>query len=76
MCLCAQLLSHVQPFATLWTVDCQPPLFMGVFQILEWVVLSSSTHLPNPGINPESPASLALQVDSLPLSNQGNPDEI
>ena len=37
--LCAQLLNHVQPFVTPWTVPCQPPLFMGILQarILEWV---------------------------------------
>ena len=27
-CVCAQLLSHVQPFAMLWTVACQAPLSM------------------------------------------------
>ena len=33
-----------------------------VFQarILEWVVISSSGDLPEPGIEPESPASSAL----------------
>ena len=28
--------------------------------------------LPNPGMEPESTASLALQVDSLPLSHRGS----
>ena len=34
----------------------------GVFQarILEWVAISSPGNLPNPGIEPESPASPAL----------------
>ena len=27
--ICAEVLSHVQFFATLWTVACQAPLFMG-----------------------------------------------
>ena len=36
----------------------------GIFQtrILEWVAMPSSRDLPNPGIEPESPA---LQADSL-----------
>ena len=39
--MCAQSLSCVQFFATLWTVAHQTPLFMGFFQArtLEWVVL-------------------------------------
>ena len=41
---CLYLFSHVQLFATLWTVACQVPLFMGFFQarILEWVAISFS----------------------------------
>ena len=31
--------------------------------------------LPNPGIEPPSPESLALQAASLPLSHQGSPTE-
>ena len=40
----AQLFSHVQLFATPWTVACQGPLTMGILQarILEWVAISSS----------------------------------
>ena len=30
--MCVQLLSHVQLFITLWTVDCQAPLSMGFFR--------------------------------------------
>ena len=39
-----QLLSHVRLFATPWTVACQAPLSMGIFQaiILEWVAISLS----------------------------------
>ena len=42
---------------------CQAPLFMGILQarILEWVAISSSEGLPDPGIEPRSPA---LQADS------------
>ena len=43
-----------------------------IFQarILEWVVISFSRDLPDPGIEPESPV---LQVDSLPLNHLGIP---
>ena len=39
-----QSLSHVRLFATPWTVACQAPLSMGIFQaiILEWVAMPSS----------------------------------
>ena len=30
--------------------------------------------LPDPGIEPESPAAPVLQTDSLPLSHQGSTD--
>ena len=44
--------------ATLWTVARQAPLSMGFFQarMLEWVAISSSGDLPDPGIEPVSPA--------------------
>ena len=56
---------RVQLFATLWTVGHQAPLSMG-FSRQEYS--SGLPHflpgdLPNPGIEPASPA---LQVDSLP----------
>ena len=35
--------------------------------------MPSSGDLPNPGIEPMSPASLALREDSLPLNHQGSP---
>ena len=73
--MCAQLLSHVRPFATPRT-DCSPlgSSVHGVFQagILEWVAISFSGDLPDPGIEPRSPA---LQADSLPtepLEKPGN----
>ena len=59
-------------------MDCSPPgsFVPGVFpaRILEWVAISSSGDLPNPGIELVSSVSPALQVDSLPLSYQGSPD--
>ena len=44
----------------------------GILQarILEWVAFPSPGDLPNPGIEPRSPA---LQVDSLPAESQGKP---
>ena len=42
-------------------------------RILEWVAVPSSRDLPEPGIEPASPASPALQVDSWPL---GKPTEL
>ena len=42
--VCTQLLSHVQLFATPWTVAYQVPLSMGILQarIQEWVAMPSS----------------------------------
>ena len=57
-------------------MDCSPPgsSVHGILQarILEWVAMPSSRDLPDPGIEPESPAVPALQADSLPLSLQGS----
>ena len=38
----AHALSCVQLFVTLWTVAHLAPLIHGIFQILEWVAISSS----------------------------------
>ena len=56
------MLSHVQLFETPWTVACQVPLSMIFFQarILEWVAISYSRDLPDPGIKPTSLVSSAL----------------
>ena len=58
-------LSCVRLFATPWTVAYQAPLSM-VFSRQEYwsgLPLSSPGALPNPGIEPRSPA---LQADALP----------
>ena len=51
---------------------CDPMVYTvhGILQarILDWVALCSPGDLPNPGIEPRSPA---LQVDSLPAKPQG-----
>ena len=53
-------------------MDCSPPdsSVHGVLQtrILEWVAISFSRDLPNPGVEPGSPV---LQADSFWLSQQG-----
>ena len=64
-------LSHVLLFCN--PMDCSLPgsSVHGVSQarILEWVAISFSRDLPDPGI----PCLLHWQVDSLPLSHQGSP---
>ena len=71
VCVCYSL-SHVQLFATLWTVAFQAPLSMGFSRQENWSGLSfpSSGDPPDPGIKPRSPA---LQADPLLLSHQGSP---
>ena len=46
----------------------------GIFQakVLEWVAIPSPGDLPEPGIEPRSPA---LQADALPSEPPGKPDE-
>ena len=60
--------SRVQLFATLWTVARQVPLSMGFSRQEYWSGLPflPPGDLPDPGIEPLSPASPALQTDSLP----------
>ena len=56
------VLSHVQLFAALWTVAHQPPLSMEFSRQEYWreYIFPSPRDLPDPGIKPTSPASLAL----------------
>ena len=67
--------SHVQLFATPWTVTHQAPLSMEFSRQEYWSELPfpSPGDLPDPGISPMSPASPALQADSLLLSHHGSP---
>ena len=53
-----------------WTVALQAPLSMGFPRQEHWSGLPfpSAEDLPDPGIEPASPVSPALQADSLPLS--------
>ena len=69
------LLSHfsrVRLYVTPWTAAHQVSLSMGFSRQEYWSGLQCSPpgDLPNPGIEPGSPA---LQADPLPLSHQGSP---
>ena len=74
-CVCVlSCFSHVQLFANLWTIAHQAALPMAFSRQEYWSEspCPPPEGLPDPGIEPESPASLALQADSLPLSHLGN----
>ena len=70
----AQSLSHVRLFATSWTVAHQAPLSMGCprQEYCSGLLFPPPGDLSNPGIEPKSPGSPALQVDSLSLSHLGS----
>ena len=70
-CLRSESLSHVWLFAIPWTVAFQAPLSVEFSRQEYWSELPflSSEDLPDPGIEPESPA---LQADSLPSEPPGN----
>ena len=65
-----KLLSRVQLFATPWTVTYQASLSMGFYKQEYWSGLPfpSPGDLPNPGIEPWSPA---LPADALPSEPSG-----
>ena len=66
--------SRVRLFATLWTVAHQAPLSMGFSrqEYLSGLPSPSLGGLPDPGMEPSSPASLALQAESLLLGHGGS----
>ena len=66
-------LSRVRLFVTLWTVAHQAPLSMGFSRQEYWsgLLFPSPGDLPNPGIEPGSPA---LQADALSSEPPGNPN--
>ena len=74
LCMCC-CFSHVWLFVTLWAIAFQAPQSMEFSRQGYWSGLPCPPpgDLPNPGIEPESPASPALQEDSLLLSHRGNP---
>ena len=72
MLLLINCFSHVQLFVT-WTIACQALLSMGFSRQEYWSELPCLPpgNLPNPGIEPTSPVSPALQADSLPTEPSG-----
>ena len=72
---CVKSLSHVQLFATPWTVAYQAPLSMGFSRQEHWSELPfpSPGDLPDPGTEPGSPI---LQADSLPSEPSGKRVEL
>ena len=72
MLLLFSLLSHVQLFATPWTVAHQAPLSVGVHrqEYCSEQSFPSSVDLPDPGIEPSFPT---LQADSLLSEPPGKP---
>ena len=68
------MLNCVQFSATPWTVACQAPLSMGFSRLEYWSGLPYPPLgvLPDPGIEPRSPA---LQADSLPSELPGKTQE-
>ena len=67
--------SHVQLFATLWSVACQAPLSMEFFRQEYWngLPFPSPGDLPDPGIKLGSPT---LQADSLTCEPSGKPIQL
>ena len=74
---CAQWLSRVRLFATPWTVAQQSLLSMGFSRRECWSGLPfpPPEDLLNPGTEPKSPVSPALQADSLPAELSGKPSK-
>ena len=72
---CAQSLGHVRLFATPWPVARQAPLSMGLFRqkYHSGLPFPPPGDLPDPGIEPESSASPAFQVDSFTTEPPGKP---
>ena len=73
VCVC-YILSRVWLLATPWTVAHQAPLSTGFSRQEYWsgLLFSSPGDLPDPRIEPTTPAFTAMQADSLLLSHQGS----
>ena len=71
MVVVVELLSHVQFFVSPWTETHQAPLSMEFSrQEYWWLPFPTPEDLPDPGMEPGSPA---LQADSLPFELPGKP---
>ena len=77
MCVCAQLFTSVQFFATPWTVTHQAPLPMGFSRQEYWsgLPLPPPGDLPHPGIEPMSPVSPALARGFFTTEQTGKPNQ-
>ena len=75
VCVYAQLLSYIQLFVTPWTVALQAPLSMAFSRQEYWSALTFPTpgDLPDPGIKPASPESLALTARFFTTAPPGKP---
>ena len=73
--MCACVRGHFSPVVTLWTVTHQVPLFMGFSRQEYWSGLPCppAGDLPDPGIEPKSPA---LEADSLRSEPPGKPKTV
>ena len=73
--LLVKLISRVRLFSTLWTVAHQAPPSMGFSRQEYWggLLFPSPGYLPDPGIEPRSPA---LQADALTSEPPGKPIEL
>ena len=74
-CVHAQLLSHVESFATPWTVACQAPQDMGFSRQEYWsgLPLPPAGNLPHPGIKLGFPASSTLAGGFFTTEPAGRP---
>ena len=73
--VCAQLLSHMELFMTLWTIAHQTPLSLELFRQENWSRLPfpSPGDLPNPGIKPMSLSSPAWAGGFFTIAPPGKP---
>ena len=74
-CVCTQTLQSCLTFVTPWMVARQTPLSLGFSKQEYWSGLPFPPpgYFPDPGIEPMSPVSPALQVGSLPSEPVGKP---
>ena len=75
MCVSLHSYSVISDSVTLWTVAQQAPLSVKLSRQERWSGLSFPPlgDLLDPGIEPASPVSSALQADSLPTEPLGKP---
>ena len=72
MCVCLNCLVGTDS-VTLWTATRQAPLWDFSGRNTSGLPFPAPGDLPNPGIQPVSPASPALQAVSLPTEPSGKP---